>query len=81
MVMNAIPLTPGGIGITESTFSFLFEAIGSSNGAAIGLLGRFIQYSTFAAAGSVAVFTVRFRRRANEGLRPVPGSLRSEVAK
>ena len=62
MVLNAVPLTPGGLGITEGGFSLLYETVGSSNGAEIGLLGRAIQYAAFAAGGSIAVLAVRFRR-------------------
>ncbi len=60
MVLNVVPLTPGGIGITEGAFSFLFEEIGSRNGAAIGLLGRFLQYLDYVIAGTVALIGVRF---------------------
>lgn len=62
MVMNVIPLTPGGIGITEGAFSFLFEQMDSPNGAAVGLVGRAIQYIAYVAGGSIALMAVRFRR-------------------
>lgn len=62
MVMNVIPLTPGGIGITEGAFSFLFEQMGSQNGAAVGLVGRGIQYIAYVVGGSIALLAVRFRR-------------------
>ena len=61
MVLNVIPLTPGGIGITEGALSFLFEELGSPNGAAVGLLGRGIQYVAYVTGGSVALLVVRFR--------------------
>lgn len=60
MVMNMVPLTPGGLGITESAFSFLFRAAGSSNGALVGLLGRFIQYVVFALGGVVGLLSAKF---------------------
>jgi uncharacterized protein (TIRG00374 family) len=60
MVMNGIPLTPGGLGLSESAFSFLFQAAGSSQGAMVGLLGRFIQYGVFAVGGSVALFFLKW---------------------
>ena len=58
MVMNVIPLTPGGIGLAESAFSYLYECYGSSNGGNIGLLGRFVQYFVFFSGGITAfIFT------------------------
>jgi uncharacterized protein (TIRG00374 family) len=72
MVLNVIPLTPGGIGITEGAFSFLYDAIGSSNGAAVGLLGRVMQYVAFALAGIAPLLAVRFGRRAGTAGAP-PG--------
>jgi uncharacterized membrane protein YbhN (UPF0104 family) len=61
MVMNVVPLTPGGIGITEGAFSFLFEQMGSPSGAEIGLVGRGIQYVAYVVGGSIALLAVRFR--------------------
>ena len=61
MVMNAIPITPGGLGIAESAFSFLFQAAGSSNGAMVGLLGRFIQYFVFMLSGGIALSLLKLR--------------------
>ncbi|MHC4481896.1 MAG: lysylphosphatidylglycerol synthase transmembrane domain-containing protein [Planctomycetota bacterium] len=61
MVMNAVPLTPGGLGVTESAFAFLFSAAGSPNGAVVGLLGRSIQYAVFAVAGCSAMLSMRLR--------------------
>lgn len=63
MVLNAVPLTPGGIGITESAFSFLFESVGSPNGAMIGLLGRFIQYIIFIVGGIIGFTFLKIRRQ------------------
>ena len=51
MVINVIPITPGGVGVTESAFSYLYDAAGSSMGATIGILGRTIQYIAYAAVG------------------------------
>ena len=70
MVMNILPLTPGGIGLTEGAFSFLYENLGSPNGATIGLLGRLIQYLTFTAGGTAALLLVRMRRHSQPG--PLP---------
>jgi glycosyltransferase 2 family protein len=60
-VLNAAALTPGGIGLTEGAFSFLYQNVGIASGATIGLLGRFIQYVTFLLAGSLAFLFVRMR--------------------
>jgi uncharacterized membrane protein YbhN (UPF0104 family) len=61
MGMNIIPLTPGGIGVTESAFAFLFQSVGSPNGAMIGLLGRLIQFSVFMFTGSIALIFLKLR--------------------
>lgn len=61
MTINAIPLTPGGIGLTEASFSFLFQMVGSSDGAFIGLLGRSIQYLVFVLTGVPALIAVTLR--------------------
>jgi glycosyltransferase 2 family protein len=55
MVMNVVPLTPGGIGVAESAFSWLFEHAGSPHGAMVGLIGRMVQYAVFALGGSIAL--------------------------
>jgi uncharacterized protein (TIRG00374 family) len=54
LAMNAIPLTPGGIGIAESVLSYLYEAAGYGQGANVGLLGRLIQYAACIVAGALA---------------------------
>ena len=61
MLMNAIPITPGGLGMAEGAFSFLFQASGSSNGAMVGLLGRFIQYVVFMLSGGIALSLLRLK--------------------
>jgi uncharacterized membrane protein YbhN (UPF0104 family) len=63
MTMNMVPLTPGGIGVAESAFSFLYESVGSPLGASIGLLGRFIQYLSFLLPGIAALLLARFGAR------------------
>ena len=63
MVMNMLPLTPGGVGLAEGAFSYLFEAAGSSNGAIIGLLGRFIQYAIYISTGSIAMLVLKTRNK------------------
>ena len=61
MVMNAIPITPGGLGMAEGAFSFLFQAAGSSNGAMVSLLGRFVQYFVFMLSGGIALSLLKMR--------------------
>lgn len=65
MAMNAVAITPGGIGLAEGAFSFLFEAAGSPSGlgATVGLLGRFIQYGVFTIGGVAALLAMRAGRR------------------
>jgi len=63
MSINMIPLTPGGIGLTESAFAFLYQAGGSSNGALIGLSGRMLQYAVFVIGGLYAFFSLRVKDR------------------
>lgn len=63
MLMNAIPLTPGGLGMAEGAFSFLFQAAGSLNGATVGLAGRVIQYFVFALTGCIALSLIKMRSR------------------
>jgi len=55
MVINVIPITPGGVGMTESAFSYLYDTAGCSLGATIGILGRTIQYLAYAAVGFPAL--------------------------
>lgn len=71
MVLNIVPLTPGGLGITEGAFAYLFQQAGSGNGALVGLLGRAIQYVVFVVAGGAAI--IALERRA-------PAAPRSEAA-
>ena len=60
MAMNVIPLTPGGIGIAESAFSYLYGSVGSGDGALVGLFGRLLQYFVFTLAGVPALIISRF---------------------
>lgn len=72
MLLNAIPLAPGGVGITESGFSLLFEHAGSPNGATIGLLGRIVQYVVFTLGGIPALFLLNIRRTSVELTKAIP---------
>ena len=58
-VLNMVAITPGGIGLTEGAFSFLYASAGSSQGASVGLLGRILQYLSFIASGTLALFGMR----------------------
>lgn len=61
MVINTIPVTPGGVGTTESAFSYLYAAAGCSLGAALGIIGRLVQYGAYAVAGLPAFLLTRNR--------------------
>jgi len=45
LLVNAIPLSPGGLGIGENAFELLYRAIGGANGATSFLLARLFLYS------------------------------------
>lgn len=61
VTLNSVPISPGGLGITEGAFAYLFMLSGSDNGALIGLLGRLLQYSVYAVGGSVSLLFLRWR--------------------
>jgi len=61
-VLNMVGLTPGGLGLTEGAFSLLYQHMGSDQGAAIGLIGRLLQYATFVLGGSASMLLVRTRK-------------------
>jgi uncharacterized protein (TIRG00374 family) len=61
MVLNIVPLTPGGLGLTEGAFAYLFQHAGSPNGAIIALLGRLMQYLVFSIGGSIALVAIRLQ--------------------
>ncbi|MFH1844375.1 MAG: lysylphosphatidylglycerol synthase domain-containing protein [bacterium] len=74
MTLNALPISPGGLGLSESAFSYLYESMGHPHGAAIGMLGRLLQYLVIAAAGVCALFA-----RARTVIRPVTGGQRDDL--
>ena len=45
LLVNAVPLSPGGLGIGENAFEILYRAIGGQNGAISFLLARVVLYS------------------------------------
>jgi uncharacterized membrane protein YbhN (UPF0104 family) len=59
MAMNALPISPGGLGVSESLFSYLYGAIGHAEGASIGVLGRGMQYVVYAVVGGLALVVSR----------------------
>ena len=61
VTMNAVPVTPGGLGVTEGTFAYLARAAGSDNGALIALISRMIQYAVYLPGGLVSIFFLRWQ--------------------
>lgn len=59
LFFNTVPITPGGLGITESVFAYLYESAASSNGALVSLLGRLNQYCVYIAIGLPAFFLMK----------------------
>jgi hypothetical protein len=60
LFFNSVPITPGGLGITESVFAYLYESANSNNGALISLLGRLNQYCVYIVIGLPAFFLLKF---------------------
>ena len=60
LFFNSVPVTPGGLGITESVFAYLYESANSNNGALISLLGRLNTYCVYIVIGLPAFFLVKF---------------------
>jgi glycosyltransferase 2 family protein len=63
MAINAVALTPGGLGLTEGAFAGLFSLAGFQGGAMIGLMGRAVQYGVFAISGTAALMLIKAGRR------------------
>ncbi|MDQ3698042.1 MAG: flippase-like domain-containing protein [Gemmatimonadota bacterium] len=61
MVANAIPVTPGGLGVGEAAFDQLFSIVGATGAAAI-LIGWRMGLIPFAVAGAVAYMAGGGRR-------------------
>lgn len=60
LFFNSVPVTPGGLGITESVFAYLYESANSDNGALISLLGRLNSYCVYIVVGLPAFFLLKF---------------------
>ena len=61
VTMNAVPVTPGGLGVTEGTFAYLAKQAGSDNGALIALISRMIQYAVYIPGGLLSIFFLRWQ--------------------
>lgn len=59
LFFNSVPITPGGLGITESVFAYLYESAASNNGALVSLLGRLNQYCVYIVIGLPAFFLLK----------------------
>jgi uncharacterized membrane protein YbhN (UPF0104 family) len=54
---NLFPFTPGGLGVTESIFVYLYSLIGYENGVTIGISYRLLSYTSFIILTAVVVLT------------------------
>ena len=61
VTMNAVPITPGGLGVTEGAFAYLARTAGSDNGALIALTSRMVQYAVYLLGGLVSIFSLRWQ--------------------
>ncbi|WP_374690769.1 YbhN family protein [Accumulibacter sp.] len=80
VVLNSVPISPGGLGLTEGAFAYLFQVAGSSNGALIGLLGRIVQYAAFVVGGLISVLLLLWRDEAIESLHDAAPAFGRSVA-
>ena len=55
---NFFPLTPGGLGITESVFMYLYSHIGYDLGLVIGLSYRFLSYTSIFILTAIFIFSM-----------------------
>lgn len=63
LLANAIPISPGGLGVGEQSFEFLYKLVGARNGASSFLTARLFLYSP-AVIGAIvaAIFFLRLQR-------------------
>lgn len=63
LLANAIPISPGGLGVGEQSFEFLYKLVGARNGASSFLTARLFLYSP-AVIGVIvaAIFFLRLQR-------------------
>ena len=63
LLTNAVPLSPGGLGVGEKSFDILYRAVGGENGAGSFLTTRIFLYSPAVLGGVFAgFFLFKFRR-------------------
>ena len=63
LLVNAIPLSPGGLGIGENAFELLYRAIGGSHGATSFLIARFFLYAPALVGLAYILKRLAFRKR------------------
>lgn len=76
LLTNAIPLSPGGLGIGEKSFEVLYGLMGGQNGASAFLLARFFLYSPAILGGllvAVELFQLRTLRHKGAQDKPMRG--------
>ncbi len=78
LFFNSVPITPGGLGITESVFAYLYESANSSNGALISLLGRLNQYVVYIVIGLPALFLLKFNFTAPDAPAAAAGGVEAQ---
>ncbi|MEP7070040.1 MAG: lysylphosphatidylglycerol synthase transmembrane domain-containing protein [Usitatibacter sp.] len=64
LLVNAVPLSPGGLGIGENAFEILYRAIGGQHGAISFLLARVVLYSPALIGLAYIAQRLLFRKRA-----------------
>jgi uncharacterized membrane protein YbhN (UPF0104 family) len=64
LLTNAVPLSPGGLGVGEKSFDVLYRAIGGENGAGSFLSSRLFLYSPAVLGGLFAAYFLLTLRRA-----------------
>lgn len=64
LLTNAIPLSPGGLGVGEKSFDVLYRALGGANGAGSFLAARLFIYSPAVLGGLFAAYFLLLHRAA-----------------
>jgi uncharacterized membrane protein YbhN (UPF0104 family) len=60
LTLNAVPLTPNGMGVSEGGFGYFYKIFGSNNGALIGLISRFFQVFVCGIGGVVSLWVLKW---------------------
>ncbi len=75
LVTNAVPLSPGGLGVGEKSFDVLYRALGGANGAGSFLVTRIFLYCPAVLGGAFAAWSLlAFRRQPGGARAPWPGT-------